>query len=57
MELRNWNSDFLENSFVQQDIRLDIKEIIGMARNWMESIQDTVYWRAFVIAALELLVP
>ena len=37
--------------------RTDLKEIGINTRNWVDSAQDTDYWRALVNAALNLRVP
>ena len=36
------------------NIRMDIKEIVITAGNWVDSAQDRNYWRALVNAALNL---
>ena len=36
---------------------MDLKEIGSNTRNWVDSVQDKVYWRALVNAALNLRVP
>ena len=36
---------------------MDLKEIGIHMRNWVDSAQDRNYWRGFVNAALNLLVP
>ena len=38
-------------------IRMDLKEIGINAGNWVDSVQDTDYWRSLVNAALNLRVP
>ena len=38
-------------------IRMDLKEIGDDTRNWVDSAQDSGYWRALVIVALNLQVP
>jgi hypothetical protein len=40
----------------EDNIRMDLKEIIN-TRNWIDSAQDRIYWRALVNAALNLRVP
>ena len=40
----------------EDNIRMDLKEI-GIRRNWVDSAQDTNYWRTLVNAALNLRVP
>ena len=39
------------------NIRMDLEKIGINARNWVDSSQDRVYWRALVNAALNLRVP
>ena len=39
------------------NIRMDLEEIGINAGNWVDSVQDSNYWRAFVNAALNLRVP
>ena len=39
------------------NIRTDLEEIGINAGNWVDSAQDRNYWRALVIAALNLRVP
>ena len=41
----------------EDNIRMDLEEIGINARNWVDSAQDTDYWRALVNAALNLRVP
>ena len=41
----------------EDHIRMDLKEIGINMRNWIDSAQDMVYWRAAVNAALNLRVP
>ena len=36
----------------EDNIRMDIKEMGGNMRNWIDSAQDTDFWRALVNAAL-----
>ena len=36
----------------ENNIRMDFKEIVINAGNWIDSAQDRNYWRAFVNAAL-----
>ena len=38
----------------EDNIRMDLEEIGINARNWVDSTQDTNYWRALVNAALNL---
>ena len=38
----------------EDNIRMFVKEIDINTRNWVDSIQDKVYWRALVHAALNL---
>ena len=38
-------------------IRMDLEEIGINVGNWVDSAQDRNYWRALVIAALNLQVP
>ena len=38
----------------EENIRMDLKEIGINTRNWVDSAQDRDYWRALVIAALDL---
>ena len=38
-------------------IRMDLEEIGISPENWVDSAQDTIYWRALVNAALNLQVP
>ena len=38
----------------EDNIRMDLKEIGINTRNWVDLAQDTDFWRAFVIAALNL---
>ena len=38
-------------------IRMDLKEICIIRRNWVDSAQDRDYWKALVNAALNLRVP
>ena len=37
----------------KDNIRMDLKEIGIIARNWVDSVQDKDYWRALVNAALD----
>ena len=39
------------------NIRMDLKEIGIISRNWVDSAQDRDYWRALVNVALNLRVP
>ena len=41
----------------EDNIRVDLEEIGINAGNWVDSAQDTDYWRALVNAALNLRVP
>ena len=41
----------------EDNIRMDLEEIGINAGNWVDSAQDTNYWRALVNAALKLRVP
>ena len=41
----------------EDNIRIDLKEIGIIARNWVDSTQDRDYWRALVNAALDLRIP
>ena len=41
----------------EDNIRMDLEEIVIYAGNWVDSGQDRNYWRALVIAALNLRVP
>ena len=41
----------------EDNVRMDLEEIGINAGNWVDSAQDKDYWRAFVNAALNLLVP
>ena len=41
----------------KDDSRMNLKEIYINARNWVDSAQDSDYWRALVNAALNLQVP
>ena len=36
------------------DIRIDMKEIGGITRNWMDSAHDMDYWRALGNTKLDL---
>ena len=42
---------------LEDNIRMDLKEIRISIRNWVDSAQDSDYWRALVNAALNLRVP
>ena len=44
---RNW----------EDSTRMDLKEIGGNTRNWIDLAQDRDYWRVLVNAALNLRVP
>ena len=41
----------------EDNIRMDLEEIGINAGNWVDSAQDSNYWRALVNAALNLRVP
>ena len=41
----------------EENVRMDFKEIGINTRNWVNSTHDRDYWRARVIAALNLRVP
>ena len=41
----------------EDNIRMDLEEIGIIAGNWVDSAQDSNYWRALVNAALNLRVP
>ena len=41
----------------EDNIRIDLKEIGINMRNWVNSAQDTDYWKALVNAALNLQIP
>ena len=41
----------------EDNFRMDLEEIGINAGNWVDSVQDRNYWRALVIAALNLRVP
>ena len=41
----------------EDNIKIDINEIGAYMRNWVDSLQDRVYWRALVNAALNLRIP
>jgi hypothetical protein len=42
----------MKRSFVREDnIRKDLKEIGINTKNWVDSAQDTDYWKALVSAA------
>ena len=38
----------------EDNIRMDLKEIRVNMRNWIDSAQDRVYWKALVNGALNL---
>jgi hypothetical protein len=42
---------------LEDNIRMDLKEIGINTRNWVDLTQDRDYWRAFVNVALNLWVP
>ena len=41
----------------EDNIRIDLEEIGINAENWIDSAQDSNYWRSLVNAALNLRVP
>ena len=41
----------------EENIRMDLKEISIITKNWVESAQDRDFWRALVNAALNLRLP
>ena len=41
----------------EDNIRMDLEEMGINAGNWVDSTQDTYYWRALVNATLNLWVP
>ena len=41
----------------EDNIRMYFQEIFINTRNWVDSVQNKDYWRAFVNAALNLRVP
>ena len=41
----------------EDTIRMDLKEIGGSTRHWVDSAQDRDYWRALVNEALNLRFP
>ena len=41
----------------EDNIRMDHEEIGTNVGNWVDSVQDRNYWRALVIAAMNLRVP
>ena len=41
----------------EDNIRMDLKEIVIVTRNWVDLSQDKHYWRALVKAALHFRVP
>ena len=41
----------------EDNIRMDLEEIGISTRNWVDSAQDSDYWRALVNEALNLRVP
>ena len=41
----------------EDNIRMDLKEIGINTRNWVDTAQDSDYWRSLVIVALNLRVP
>ena len=38
----------------EDNIRMDLKKISINTRNWVDSVQDRDYWKAFLNAALNL---
>ena len=42
---------------MEDNIRMDLKELGINTRNWVDLAQDRNCWKAFVNAALELQVP
>ena len=42
---------------MEENMRMNIKEIGIIARNWIDSSRGTDYWRALVNAAFALAVP
>ena len=41
----------------EDNIRMDLKEVGNNTRNWIDSAEDRVFWRALVNAAFKLWVP
>ena len=41
----------------ENNIRMDLKDIGIVKRNWIDSAQDMDYWRTLVNAALDLWIP
>ena len=41
----------------EENIKIDLEEIVINAGNWVDAAQDRNYWRALVIAGLNLRVP
>ena len=52
-----YGDDMEEYRRREDNIRKDLKEIGVSERSWIDSAQDTDYWRALVNAALNLRVP
>ena len=42
---------------LEDNIRMDLKQIGINTRNWVDSAQDTEYWKGLVNAALKFRVP
>ena len=42
------------NLQMEENIRMDLKEIGVNKRNWVDPAEDKDYWRSLVIAALNL---
>ena len=42
---------------LEDNIRIDIKEIEVDTKNWVDSVKDRDYWRALVNAALNFGIP
>ena len=38
----------------ENNIRMDNKEIVVNVRNWMNLVQDRIYWKVIVNAALDI---